>query len=272
MKDATMTQPPLVYCTCSLDEHGVATITLDRPPANAVDRAMYIEIATLFSNPDRLGDVKAIVLAAQGRIFCAGNDLDEFATMTPDNGAERMWRVREAFFAIQDCPVPVIGAVQGAALGTGLAIAASCDFVIASPTAKFGLPELTVGVMGGAAHLARLTTQPVVRRMYFTGEPVEARQLAAWGAGIFIHEGDDLLGEARRLARRAASFSPTAVRLAKQILNRIETMDLQPGYAFEQGYTVKMSGHPDSKEALKAFAEKRAPHYAARDLRRAIEG
>jgi enoyl-CoA hydratase len=261
-----MSQPsPFTSLTWSLAEDGVATVLLSRAPANAVDRDMYIEIARLFQAPDAMGAVKAIVLGAEGRLFCAGNDLDEFATMTPDNGAERMWRVREAFFAIQDCPVPVIGAVHGVALGTGLAIAASCDFVVAAPDAKFGLPELTVGVMGGAAHMARLAPQPVVRRMYFTGEPVTARQLSDWGAGIFVHEGDDLLAEAQRLARRTAGFSPTAVRLAKQILNRIETMDLQPGYAFEQGFTVRMSGHPDAKEALAAFAEKRPARYAPRN-------
>jgi len=259
------------YLTYSLDSDGVATVMLDRAPANAVDRDMYIEIAALFGDPDIMGDVRAIVLGGEGRFFCAGNDLDEFATMTPANGTERMWRVREAFFAIQDCPVPVIGAVHGAALGSGLAIAASCDLVLAAPTAKFGLPELTVGVMGGAAHLARLASQPIVRRMYFTGEAIEARQLVEWGASIFIHEGDGLIEEAKRLARRTASFSPTAVRLAKQILDRVELMDLQPGYAFEQGFTVKMSGHPDSKEALRAFAEKRPAKYAPRDPRWAID-
>jgi enoyl-CoA hydratase/carnithine racemase len=125
--------------------------------------------------------------------------------------------------------------------------------------------------MGGAAHLARLASQPIVRRMYFTGEPVEARQLADWGAAIFVYEGDDLIEEATRLARRAASFSPTATRLAKQILNRVENMDLKAGYAFEQGFTVKMSGHPDSKEALTAFAEKRAAKYAPRNPQWSID-
>ncbi|OJV27467.1 enoyl-CoA hydratase-related protein [Sphingomonas sp. 67-36] len=259
------------YLTFSLDADGIANVMLNRPPANAIDRDMYIEIAALFADPDVMGDVKAIVLGAEGRFFCAGNDLDEFATMTPDNGAERMWRVREAFFAIQGCPVPVIGAVHGAALGSGLAIAASCDFVVASPDARFGLPELTVGVMGGAAHLARVVAQPVVRRMFFTGEAIEARQLVDWGGAIFLFEGDGLIDEARRLARRVASFSPTAVRLAKGILNRVENMELQPGYAFEQGFTVRMSGHPDSKEALRAFAEKRPAEYAPRNPQWAIE-
>ncbi len=244
---------------------GVATVLLNRPPANAVHRDMYIELAELFRNPDRLGpDVRAIVLGARGRHFCAGNDLDEFATMTPENGTERMWRVREAFFAIQECVVPVIGAVQGAALGTGLAIAASCDFVVAARDARLGLPELTVGVMGGARHLARLAPQPLVRRMYFTGEPMTAEALAAAGGCLFICEPGEERTEARRFAERAAGFSPTATRLAKQILNRIETMDIRTGYEFEQGYTVKMSGHPDSKEALASVREKRAPVYRPR--------
>ena len=107
--------------------------------------------------------------------------------------------------------------------------------------------------------------------MFFTGEAIEARQLVDWGGAIFLFEGDGLIDEARRLARRVASFSPTAVRLAKGILNRVENMELQPGYAFEQGFTVRMSGHPDSKEALRAFAEKRPAEYAPRNPQWAIE-
>jgi enoyl-CoA hydratase/carnithine racemase len=100
-------------------------------------------------------DVRVVILAGRGKHFCAGTDLDDFATTMPDNADERMWQVREAFFAIQDCPVRVIGAVQGTAVGTGLAVAASCDYVIAAVDARIGLPEITVGVMGGARHLAR---------------------------------------------------------------------------------------------------------------------
>jgi len=245
---------------------GVAHVMMARPPANAVDRDMYIEIYELFSDPDRyLPGVRAIILSGKGRHFCGGNDLDEFATMTPENGTERMWRVREAFFAIQFCPVPVIGAVHGAALGTGLAIAASCDFIVADRDARLGLPELTVGVMGGARHLARIAPQPLVRRMFLTGEARRAEDLAADGACIVLCELDDLLATAERFARRIASFSPTAARLGKRILARIETMDMRNGYEFEQQFTVRMSGHPDSKEALAAFREKRDPAYADLD-------
>ncbi|MGJ7531394.1 enoyl-CoA hydratase-related protein [Variovorax sp. GB1P17] len=244
---------------------GVVAVSLARAPANAVHRDMYIEIRQLFGNVDQLGDdVRAIVLGGQGKHFCAGNDLDEFATMTPENAVERMWRVREAFGAIANCQVPVIGAVHGVALGTGLAIAAACDFVVAARSSQFGLPELTVGVMGGARHLTRIAPQPLVRRMYFTGQPLSAAAFAAAGGCIIVCEDDKLTEEAMRYASRIASFSPTAVRVSKRVLDRIEWMDLQSGYEFEQGATVRMSGHPDAKEALAAFKAKRSPVYQPR--------
>jgi enoyl-CoA hydratase len=246
----------------------IVIATLDRPPANAIDVSLYLEIADFFSEPDkRANNVRAIVLTGAGKHFCAGNDLDEFASMTAANGTERMWRVREAFFAIQNCPVPVIGAVNGSALGTGLAIAASCDFALAATTARFGLPELSVGVMGGARHLARMAPQPLVRRMFLTGEHLAAMDFASLGGSVMVCDPGELMEEAMRHARRIASLSPTAVRLGKQVLNRIETMELKEGYEFEQGYTVKMSDHPDSKEALAAFREKRNPQFASRNAK-----
>lgn len=245
---------------------GVISVELARSPANAVHRDMYIEIRQAFGNVDQLGeDVRAIVLSGQGKHFCAGNDLDEFATMTPDNAAERMWRVREAFFSISGCSVPVIGAVHGAVLGTGLALAGSCDFVVAARSSRFGLPELTVGVMGGARHLARMAPQPLVRRMYFTGQPETAEAFAAAGGSIMVCDDDQLMAQASRLAQRIASFSPTAVRVSKRVLDRIEWMPLTEGYEFEQNATVRMSGHPDAKEALAAFREQRSPGYLPRD-------
>ena len=245
---------------------GIATVTMARGPVNAVNQEMYIEIADLFRRPEQIDpQARAIVLRGAGKHFCAGNDLEEFETMSPQNGAERMWRAREAFFAIQFSPLPVVGAVHGVALGTGLAIAASCDFVVAAEDARFGLPELTVGVMGGARHLARMAPQPLVRRMFFTSEHVEARAFADAGGAVVVCPGDQVLTRAREFAKRIAGFSPTAVGLAKQILNRIETMDIESGYEFEQRFSVKMSGHPDSKEALRAFAERRPASYRPRD-------
>lgn len=243
-------------------EDGVATVMMDRPPVNAVHDAMYLELFRLFSDIDGIGpEIRAVVLAGAGRHFCAGNDLDDFESMTPQNGRDRMFHVRDAFFAVRDCAVPVIGAVSGVAIGTGLALAASCDFVIASEDAQFGLPELSVGVMGGAKHLARMVPEPIVRWMYFTGTRVPAQTLHGWGAIVKVVPVDALLDEATRAAQEIAAYSPTAVRLSKQGLNGIEFLDTKQGYHDEQQLTIRMSGHPDSKEALRAARHGGKPTY-----------
>jgi len=243
-------------------EGPVLQVRLARPPVNAVNDAMYGEIRELLTTVERIApEVNAVVLSGVGKHFCGGNDLDEFLTMNSGNARDRMFHVREAFFAIQDCPLPVIGAVHGAALGTGLAIAASCDIVVASADARFGLPEITVGVMGGAAHLARLVPQPLVRRMFFTGEPVSAAELYRVGGIDQVVERDVLEETALALAAKIARHSPTALRVAKTALNGIETMDLKPGYEYEQGWTGWLSDHPDSKEAIRATRERREPRY-----------
>jgi enoyl-CoA hydratase len=243
----------------------VSTVFLSRAPVNAVDQAMYREIHRLFSDIDQLGDdVRAIVLAGDGNNFCAGNDLDEFETMSPENSRERMFHAREA---IRDAAVPVVGAVHGAALGTGLAIASSCDFVIASDDARLGLPEITVGVMGGAKHLGRLLPQGMTRKLFFTGEPLPATEFLRFGGVVEVVPRDQLLERARTVARQIARHSPVALRLAKGGLNAIEYRDLKSGYELEQGLTGEMSGHPDAKEALHAFREKREPAYAPASVR-----
>lgn len=243
-------------------DSGVAQVLLNNAPANAVTQAMYIEIAELFSEPEQIDpNIRVIVLSGKGKHFCAGNDLDEFQTMTPENGTERMWRIREAFFAIQDCPVPVIAAVKGVALGAGLCIAASSDIIVASHNASFGMPELTVGVSGGARQLARLVPQATVRRMFFTGLPVTGEELASFTGAVVACDQNELMSNALGFADRIAGYSPTAVRLSKRLLNRVEDMDVKSGYTYEQAFTVKMSGHVDSKEALAAFREKRKANY-----------
>lgn len=240
----------------------MATVTMDRPPVNAVDQEMYRQIAALFSPDGPLAaSAKVVVLTGAGKHFCAGNDLVEFGTLTPDNSDARMAEVRAAFFAIQDCPIPVVAAVQGAALGAGLAIAASCDFVIASEDARFGTPEVGVGVMGGARHLARLLPEPWVRWMYFTAEPLSAAQLHALGAVIAVVPRDEVLSRALEHARLVSRHSAVVLRMAKRALNGIETMDLQPGYIFEQSLTTELSADPDSIEARAATLQRRPAAY-----------
>ena len=242
-------------------EDSIATVWLSRPPVNAVNQAMYREIKALFNDPGLLDGAKVIVLAGQGRHFCAGNDIGEFATLRPENADERMAEVRAAFFAIQDCPIPVVAAVHGAARGTGLAIAASCDFIVAADDARFGTPEVSVGVMGGARHLARLVPEPWVRWMYFTAEPVRGDELARLGGVIATAPAAEVLDLAYRHARLITRHSRPILATAKRSLNAIESMDLQPGYIFEQSLTGEICGHPDSMEAVRATLERRPPVY-----------
>ena len=241
---------------------GVVTVTMDRPPVNAVDLVMYRELRDLFVDIDQVGPgVRAVVLTGAGKHFCAGNDLDDFATMDRENVRERMFHVREAFFAIQECAVPVVGAVAGAALGTGLVLAACCDFVVATEDAGFGLPELSVGVHGGARHLARLVGQSHVRWMFFTGQRLSGADMHRLGAVVALVPRDELVGRAQAEAARIAAYSPTAVRLGKTGLDRIEFEDIRRGYEREQGLTVRMMDHPDSKIALEASRTGETPVY-----------
>ena len=237
----------------NVDESGVATVAMARPPVNAVDLVMYRELRDLFADIDQIGPgVRAVVLTGEGKHFCAGNDLDDFATMDSDNVRERMFHVREAFFALQECAVPVVGAVAGAALGTGLCLAASCDFVVASENASFGLPELSVGVHGGARHLGRMVSEPVVRWMFFTGQRLSGADMQAFGAVIAVVPNEELLARAKYEAARVAAYSPTAVRMGKKGLNAIEFLDVRRGYELEQRMTSRMMDFPDSKAALAA--------------------
>lgn len=244
------------------EEGNIGTVWLNRPPVNAVISEMYVEIRELFGAlADYLPQARAVVLAGRGRHFCAGNDLGEFRSLNPENAPRRMAQVREAFWAVYDSPIPVIAAVHGAAVGAGLGLAASCDLIVAADDAKFGLPEINVGVMGGAKHLSRLVPQGMVRLMYLTGELFDAQVLQSFGGIAEIAPTDELLATATALARSVARHSPIAVRFAKQNLNAIEYMDLKAGYAYEQGRTAELSGYADSKEAVNAYLERRAPVY-----------
>lgn len=240
----------------------VATVTMKRPPVNAVDQPMYAEIKALFSNiQEHAPDARAVILIGDGKHFCGGNDLDEFLTLTTDNAPTRMLAVREAFAAIYDSALPVIAAVRGVAVGTGVALAGSCDLVVAAEGAKFSLPEIGVGVMGGAKHLSRLVPQGVVRRMHYTADMVTAEELLPFGGIVSIVPSDDLHEAATALAQRIVRHSPVAIKFAKRSLNQIEYMDLKTGYEYEQSLTGELSAYADAKEAVNAFFDRREPQY-----------
>ncbi|MFB4163842.1 enoyl-CoA hydratase-related protein [Alteribacillus sp. JSM 102045] len=253
------------FVTLELKEKHIGVVTVNRPPVNAINAKAYQEIAETFYSINERDDIRVVVFRAEGeKAFIAGNDLNEFLSMNPENADNRMQKVRESFWSVYDCRVPVIGAINGHAPGTGLAYAAVCDILVASENATFSLPEINVGVMGGAKHLSRLVPQMVVRYMHYTGEQISAREMKEYGAVLEVVSSNQLEEAAYEVARKIAKKSPIAIKMAKKSLNTIEYMDLKEGYKFEQGLSSELSGYEDSKEAVRAFFEKREPVFIGR--------
>ena len=249
-----------------LDRH-VAVVTLDRPPVNAIDRATMVEIRDAFRSFDDNREVRAAIFTAAGdRAFMAGVDLRSVGVPSarPDQIPPTLVTdpprvARDAMWAITDCAVPVIGAINGPALGAGLAFAACCDILVAAEGASFGAPEINVGLLGASAHVSMLVGRYKAREMYFTGERVSAAELHRLGAIRAVVPRADLLATAGALAADLATKSPIALRLAKESMNRVEHLSLKEAYRTEQDYTARLSGFEDSAEARSAFAEKRSP-------------
>jgi enoyl-CoA hydratase/carnithine racemase len=249
----------------SFDGH-VAVVTLDRSPVNAQTPLFQEEIAFAFDYLSDLDDVRVVVLTGAGKAFCAGVDIKDRAgkEWAPAERRNTLRSARESYHSIVECTKPVIGAINGAALGAGLALVASCDILIASEEASLGLPEVTVGLMGGCRHAMQLFGRSKVRRMMLTGDRVSGPELYRLGIVEACVPAAELMPTAMAMAGRIAGYSPLATRLAKQSLNAIQTMSLRDGYRYEQDMTLQLGKSEDSREAMLAFKEKRAPVFKGR--------
>jgi len=244
----------------------VATVTLDRPPVNAVTRGTFREMTEVFTKLGADRDVRVVVFTAAGdRAFIAGIDLrslgEEEPDLPPAYQLDPPRASRDAMWAITDCAVPVIAAVNGPALGAGLAFAACCDIIVASENATFGVTEINVGLLGASAHLSTLVGRHKARELFFTGEPVPASELHRLGAVRAVVPRDRLLEEAGSLAASLAAKSPIAMRLAKEAMNRVESLPLKEAYRTEQDYTARLLGFADAAEARQAYLDKRPPDW-----------
>lgn len=245
-----------MYVQTNVSEKGIAEVLLDHPPVNALPSAGWAHLAKTIRDLGEEQNVRVIVLAANGKGFCAGVDIKELA-----RDSSLITKVNrgcyDSFAAVYDCPVPVIVAVHGFCLGGGIGLAGSADIIIASEDATFGLPEIDRGAMGAATHLMRMFPVQKVRRMFYTGQPITAAEAYRLGAVESVVKRDEVLPAARALAENIASKSPRAVRLAKWALNGIEPVDIKKDYRYEQGFTYEMYMSPDSQEARDAFVDKR---------------
>ncbi|MEI4274029.1 enoyl-CoA hydratase/isomerase family protein [Klenkia sp. LSe6-5] len=245
----------------TIEDH-VAVVTMDAPPVNAQSREFTEELISVFDELNETPGVRAVVLTGNGKCFSAGADLKSRAKVgqgQPGDTYRHLRRTREVGFVIMEMNVPVIAAVNGPALGAGMGLAVCSDIIVASTNAVFGLPEIDVGLMGGVKHTMRIFPTGLTRRMVLTGARIPAAELERRGIIEASVDPDQLMPTALEMARTIASKSPAAIRMAKRALNTVETMGFRDGYRFEQNLTVEMTRHPDSKEAMAAFAEKRAP-------------
>ncbi|MBU4610406.1 enoyl-CoA hydratase/isomerase family protein [Achromobacter sp. GG226] len=239
----------------------IAVITLDSPPVNAVSAPFMEEMIRAIDTLNDLDEVRVGVITGAGKVFCAGADIKSRATATFEPG-ER-WahsrRAREMSYSMIECKKPLIAAINGPALGAGLGIAASCDILLCSDNAVIGLPEVDVGLMGGGKHTMRICGHSLTRRMMMTGYRVPGAELYRRGIVEACVPREELMPLAMAMASEIASKSPIATRMAKHAASTIEHMTLRDGYRFEQNLTAELSGTNDSREAMRAFAEKRAP-------------
>jgi len=247
-------------------EDYIALVQLANPPVNAHSQQLLEEVAWTFDTISDREDIRVAVLTGEGKCFCAGADIKERISKAREDGDhwQNSRRAREAYHSIMECQKPVIAAINGPALGGGLALAASCDMLLASEKGCLGLPEINVGLLGGGRHAQRLFSHSRQRRMMLTGMRMFGPELYRLGVVEECTSPEDLMETALGLAREIAGKSPLATKLAKHALNQIEEMTLRDGYRFEQTMTGELSKSEDSKEAMRAFVEKRDPVFKGR--------
>jgi enoyl-CoA hydratase len=235
---------------------GIAEVVIDFPPVNALPVRGWFELAGVIAAAGADPAVRAVIVAAEGRGFCAGVDIKE---MQRAPGHEALLGANKgcfaAFAAVYECAVPVIAAVQGFCLGGGVGLAGNADIVVAAEDATFGLPEVDRGALGAATHLSRLVPQQLMRAMVYTCRTVTARQLRDFGTVLEVVPAQDLRAAALAVAGEIAAKDPAVIRLAKQSLNGIDPVDVKRSYRYEQGFTFELNLSGVSDTARQAFVD-----------------
>ncbi|MDB5575548.1 MAG: enoyl-CoA hydratase [Bradyrhizobium sp.] len=250
-------------------EH-ISLVTMNRPSsANALNTQMGVDLVDFFeSTAMHAGALRCLVLTGAGdKAFCAGGDLKERNGMS--NAA---WTSQHLIFermarAILNCPIPVIAAVNGAAYGGGCEIAACCDFIYASSSARFALTETSLGIIpgaGGTQTIARAVGERRAKELLLSADPFDANAALEWGLVNKVVAAGDLNEAAIERARRISANAPLAVRQAKQAITRGLQMSLSDGMAFEIEAYNRLVPTNDRNEGVIAFNERRKPRFEGR--------
>ena len=242
----------------------VGIATLNRPDAlNALNTALLNELADVLEAWDRGTEVRCMIVTGSERAFAAGADIKEMAPKSFSdmyrenlfgNQLDRISRIRK----------PIIAAVAGHALGGGCELALACDFIIAADTARFGQPEITLGIMpglGGSQRLTRIIGKSKAMDLCLTGRAMDAAEAEASGLASRVVPADMLMAEALKAAQKVAAQSSPAAQMVKEAVNRAYETTLAEGLHFERRLFHAMFATQDQKEGMAAFSEKRKPGF-----------
>ncbi|MFO7675267.1 MAG: enoyl-CoA hydratase-related protein [bacterium] len=239
---------------------GIGWLRFNRPPVNALNSRMVLEIESAFEEFAAEDPVRVIILTGEGKAFVAGADIAEMRRFTPLEAREFARRGHRAMGRIQEIEKPVIAAVNGFALGGGCEIALACDIRLMADGALIGQPEVKLGLIpgfGGTQRLARLVGPGAAKELVFSGENIGAAEALRIGLVNRVVPAAELIEQATALARKMIANGPTAVRLAKTVINRGLDSNLTTGNSYEvEAFNVCFSsGEP--AEGTAAFLEKR---------------
>lgn len=250
-------------------EDGIATITLNRPEAmNALNRDLIGELEEAVDQIGQDPKVRVVVITGAGeKAFAAGADIYEFKTMNAVEALNFVQQVQRVYNKIERLPQPVLAAVNGYALGGGCELMMACDIIYACEHAKFGLPEINLGLIpgaGGTQRLPRLIGEPRAKEMLFTGEMIDAQEACRIGLVNRVVPADELMPEVRKLAERIKSKSSVALRAVKEAVEEGYDLDLVKGLAIEAKLLALCFSTEDKEEGVAAFLEKRKPVFKGR--------
>ncbi len=247
-------------------EDGIGIITINRPGAlNALNPEVLKALENALEKAERDEKVKVILITGSGeKAFVAGADIAEMSKMSPREAREFSKLGQKVFRKIEQMEKPVIAVVNGYALGGGLELAISCDYILASENAQFGQPEVDLGIFpgfGGTQRLPRILGKLRAKELIFWGERIPAQKALGIGLVNEVAPQDKLMERARELAKKLMSKGLIAIGLAKRAIEQGTDLDLDSGLLIEQTLFSLCFDTQDQKEGMKAFLEKRKPEF-----------
>lgn len=257
------------YVSVSQDEH-TAWIRIARPDAlNAIDEVVLAELSDALRDVHGKEGLRAVVITGSGRAFCAGADIGERlrdgTEIEPDDFVDFVRRVGAVFRQVEELPVPVIAAVNGVAVGGGLELAMSCDFIIAASNARLGDGHANMGGLpgyGGTARLPHLVGPQRAKYLTFTGRLIDAQQAKAWGLVTEVVDAEAFEESVSEICRSIAAKSPLGVRWMKRLIDDVTEQAVRRGLDAEIDALRQYVHSNDLREGIRSFVQKRSPQFS----------